>query len=59
MTLPRGSLGRWKHLVILLPLGVAIGAVGGLIWNDLLFGLAIGAGFGIFYGLIFALRNAR
>jgi hypothetical protein len=45
--------------VILLPLGMAIGAVGGLIWNDLLFGIAIGAGFAAFYGLIFAIRNAR
>ncbi len=41
------------------PLGVAIGAVGGLIWNDFLFGLAVGAGFAVFYGLIFAIRNAR
>ncbi len=55
----RRSLGRWKHLVTLLPLGIAVGAIGGLVWHDLIYGLAVGAGFAVFYGLIFALRNVR
>jgi nitrogen fixation-related uncharacterized protein len=59
MSLRSLSLGRWKHLAILIPLGVAIGAVGGLVWNDLLFGIAVGTGFAVLYGLLFALRNAR
>jgi hypothetical protein len=53
------SLGRWKHLAILVPLGLAIGAIGGLVWSDLLFGMAVGAGFAVLYGLLFALRNVR
>lgn len=53
------SLGRWKHLAILIPLGLAIGAIGGLVWNDLLFGIAVGAGLATLYGLLFALRNVR
>jgi nitrogen fixation-related uncharacterized protein len=52
-------LGRWKHLAILIPLGLAIGAIGGLVWNDLLFGIAVGAGLATLYGLLFALRNVR
>jgi RsiW-degrading membrane proteinase PrsW (M82 family) len=42
-----------------LPLGLAVGALVGLIWNDLLFGMAAGAGFAVFFGLIFAIRNVR
>jgi len=57
--LPRRSLGRWKHLVTLLPLGLAVGAIAGAIWHDLAFGLVAGAGFAVFYGLIFALRNPK
>jgi RsiW-degrading membrane proteinase PrsW (M82 family) len=53
------SLGRWRHLAILLPLGLAVGSLVGLIWNDLLFALAVGAGFAVFFGLIFAIRNVR
>jgi hypothetical protein len=57
--LPKRSLGRWKHIVILVPLGAVFGLAGGLIWNDLLFGVAVGVGFGVAYGLLFALRNAK
>jgi RsiW-degrading membrane proteinase PrsW (M82 family) len=46
-------------LAILVPLGLAIGAIGGLVWSDLLFGMAVGAGFAVLYGLLFALRNVR
>ncbi len=52
-------LGRWRHLAILFPLGLGVGALGGLVWHDLLFGLAVGAGFAVLYGLLFALRNAH
>jgi RsiW-degrading membrane proteinase PrsW (M82 family) len=52
-------LGRWRHLAILIPLGLATGAIGGLVWKDLLFGIAVGAGFAALYGLLFALRNVR
>jgi RsiW-degrading membrane proteinase PrsW (M82 family) len=38
---------------------LALGAIGGLVWNDLIFGMAVGAGFAVLYGLLFALRNAR
>ena len=53
------SLGRWKHLAILIPRGLAIGAIGGLVWKDLLFGIAVGGGFAVLYGVLFALRNVR
>jgi len=44
---------------MLVPLGAAVGAVGGLIWQDVLFGMAVGVGFGVVYGLLFALRNVK
>ncbi len=53
------TLGRFRHLVMLVPLGAAVGAVGGLIWQDVLFGMAVGVGFGVVYGLLFALRNVK
>jgi RsiW-degrading membrane proteinase PrsW (M82 family) len=59
MTLRRLQLGRWKHLVTLLPLGLALGTIGGLVGRDLLFGVAVGAGFAVLYGLLFALRNVQ
>jgi RsiW-degrading membrane proteinase PrsW (M82 family) len=59
MTLRSLRLGRWKHLATLLPLGLALGAIGGLIGHELLFGIAVGAGFAVFYGLLFALRNVQ
>ena len=34
--LPRRWLGRWRHVVILVPLGAAVGALGGLVWDDFL-----------------------
>jgi RsiW-degrading membrane proteinase PrsW (M82 family) len=38
---------------------LAVGAIGGLVWKDLLFGIAVGGGFAVLYGLLFALRNVR
>jgi hypothetical protein len=57
--LRRLALGRWRHLAILLPLGLALGVLAGLIWNDLLFAMGAGAGFAVLYGLILALRNPK
>jgi hypothetical protein len=57
--LPRLEFGRWRHLAALLPLGLAVGALGGLIGGELLFGIAVGTGFAVFYGLLFALRNVQ
>ncbi len=59
MNLPSASLGRWRHIVLLVPLGVAVGAVVGLLWDDIVFGLLAGAGLGAAFGLLFALRNVR
>jgi len=52
----RRGLGRWRHLVLLLPLGVAFGTVVGVLFHDVLFGLGVGAGFGAVFGLLFAWR---
>ena len=56
---PLKSLGRWQHIVVLIPLGAVVGLLGGLIWNDLLFGVGVGAGFGVLYGLLLAVRNVK
>jgi hypothetical protein len=45
--------------VILVPLGTAVGALGGLVWDDFLVGIAVGAGFGAAFGLLLALRNVK
>jgi len=57
--LARRSLGRWQHIAILVPLGAAVGALGGLVWDDFLAGIAVGAGFGAVFGLLLALRNVK
>ncbi len=49
-------LGRWRHLVVLLPLGVAVGAAAGFGFDDLVFGLEMGAALGLVLGLLFAWR---
>jgi len=50
---------RWRHLLILVPLGLAIGLAIGWIFRDLLFGVAVGGALGAAYGLLLALRNPR
>jgi hypothetical protein len=40
-------------------MGVAVGTLFGVLWNDTLFGTAVGAGFGTAFGLLLALRNVR
>ncbi len=55
----RIDLGRWRHLAILLPMGVGVGTLFGVLWNDTLFGTAVGASFGAAFGLLLAVRNVR
>ena len=40
----------FRHLCILLPLGLATGAIVGALFRDLFFGLIAGAGFSILWG---------
>jgi len=55
----RGRLAssRWRHVLFLVPLGLAIGLAVGWIFRDLLFGVAVGGGMGAAFGLLLALRN--
>ncbi|MDD5219489.1 MAG: hypothetical protein PHV11_02835 [Candidatus Bipolaricaulis sp.] len=53
MSLSRG-LGRWRHIVRLVPLGLAVGGIVGALFRDPWYGLAVGAGFGVVFGLLFA-----
>lgn len=52
----RSRLGRWRHLVVLVPLGVAVGAVAGFGFGDVLFAVGVGAAFGTAFGLLLAWR---
>ena len=57
----RGSLrvSRWRHVLFLLPLGLVIGLAIGWIFEDLLFGVLMGGGMGVAFGLLLAVRNPR
>ncbi|MDD4903654.1 MAG: hypothetical protein PHX77_04055 [Candidatus Bipolaricaulis sp.] len=48
------GLGRWRHIVRLVPLGLAVGGIVGALFRDPWYGLAVGAGFGVVLGLLFA-----
>jgi len=48
---------RWRHLLILIPLGAGVGLVMGLIFRDIAFGVGVGAALGAGFGLLFAVRN--
>lgn len=48
---------RWKHLVRLVPMGALVGLAVGLIFQDVLYGLAVGCVLGLLLGLMFAARN--
>jgi hypothetical protein len=52
-------VSRWRHLLFLFPCGLLIGLVVGWIFRDLLFGVAVGSGMGVAFGLLLALRNPR
>ena len=53
----RLGLSRWRHLLLMCPLGIGIGLIVGLVFRDVLFGLAAGGGLGILFGLLLAFRN--
>ena len=55
----RLAASRWRHVLFLIPLGLAIGLAIGWIFRDLLFGIAVGGGMGVAFGLLLALRNPR
>ena len=50
---------RWRHVLVLIPLGLAIGLAIGWIFRDPVFGVAVGGGMGVAFGLLLALRNPR
>ncbi|MEA3238979.1 MAG: hypothetical protein U9Q94_04260 [Candidatus Bipolaricaulota bacterium] len=49
--------GRARHFVLLLPMGLVVGAVVGVGFHDVLFGLAAGAIFGLALGLLLTLQT--
>ena len=53
----RLSTSRWRHIVSLVPLGLLVGLAVGWIFRDLLFGVLVGGGLGIAFGLLLAVRN--
>jgi hypothetical protein len=57
MSLHRLFAPRWRHALFLLPLGLAVGLVVGLLFRDLLFAVAVGGIMGAGFGLLLALRR--
>ena len=55
----RLAVSRWRHVLFLIPLGLAIGLAIGWIFGDLVFGVAVGGGMGGAFGLLLAVRNPR
>ena len=51
------SASRWRHLLILVPLGALVGLFIGWLFKDILYGVGIGVAFGVVFGLMFAFRN--
>ncbi len=49
--------GRARHFALLLPMGLAVGAVVGVGFRDVLFGLAAGAIFGFALALLLTLQT--
>jgi len=41
----------------MLPLGALVGLIVGWLFKDLLFGVAVGCGLGVLFGLLLAVRN--
>jgi len=55
----RITTGRFRHVLLLVPLGAGIGLLIGLVFRDLEFGALVGIGFGALYGLLLAIRNPQ
>ena len=53
----RGS--RLRHLALMIPLGVGVGLVVGLAFSDVVFGLLVGAGLGLLFGVLLTIRNPQ
>ncbi len=53
----RPSSGKLRHFVILIPLGLAVGAIVGLLFRDPLFGLLSGFVLGVLLASIFAIQT--
>ena len=49
--------GKARHFVFLLPMGLAVGALVGIGFHDVLFGLAVGAVLGLAFTLLFTLQT--
>ncbi|MCD6136562.1 hypothetical protein J7J63_07630 [Candidatus Bipolaricaulota bacterium] len=49
--------GKGKHFMLLLPMGLVIGALVGVGFHDVLFGLTVGAIFGLALALLFTLQT--
>ncbi len=47
---------RLRHFVILVPLGLGVGAVVGYLFGDLTFGLLSGIGLGVLIAAVFAIQ---
>ena len=57
--LSRLLASRWRHVLLLLPLGAAIGCIVGLVMRDLWFGVRVGVVLGGLFGLLLAIRNPK
>lgn len=49
--------GKARHFVFLLPMGLVVGALVGIGFHDVLFGLAVGAVLGLAFTLLFTLQT--
>ncbi len=48
---------RWRHMILLLPMGAVIGIATGVLFRDIGFGFAVGCLMGALFGVLFAVRN--
>jgi hypothetical protein len=46
-----------RHFILLVPIGIGVGLAVGIVFDDVLFGLVVGTGFGIILGLLFTLQT--
>lgn len=50
---------RWRHLFLTTPLGVVVGGIVGLAFQDVLYGLLAGCSLGASLGLLMVVRNPQ